>query len=81
MPGRLQCTLVTFACFLLVSHVCFAMTCHDCRLFVCISVCHAANDPETYNGGLIPSTIAVCGMLWRCENKQLVVSACVGPSV
>ena len=48
MPGRLQCTLVTFACFLLVSHVCFAMTCHDSRLFVCISVCHAANDPETY---------------------------------
>ena len=26
----------------------FAMTCHVTRLFVCISVCHAANDPETY---------------------------------
>ena len=27
----------------------FARTCHDARLFVSISVCHAANDPETYN--------------------------------
>ena len=78
MPDRLQCTLVTFACFLLVSHECFALTCHDSRLFVCFSVCHAANDPETYKrriwsvcpatgkGYKVSPAAAAVGGLLRC---------------
>ena len=69
MPGRLQ-WLVTFACFLLVSHECFALTCHDSRLFVCFSVCHAANDPETYKAGF--GSTPVSHMYMQCCTVAVV---------
>ena len=77
------------SCFLLVSHECVALTCHDSRLFVCFCVCHAANDPETYNdaccapggaAGRRKTEAVASAEIFRCMHRSAEPSLPTSPS-